>query len=372
MAESTGLTGSGANIATEISSKHVAAIEYAQEKGVVVVAAAGNESVPVCDEPSFTEGVVCTTATSIDETPASYSNQGLKAEMLAVAAPGGELATSFICGEGVLSTVPAGTGSESAAETCGYPAELTYDEFIGTSMASPHAAGVAGLLVAQGCTREQIIEIFTTTSRQPVADQRGVFTPMYGYGIVDAEAATIAAAEVCDPALAPQPPADDPPADDPPADDPPADDPPADDPPADDPPADATPTPSPTPPSSGPSDDDPCSNAVVGSKAGETLAGTSGSDRVSGKGGNDRLSGGADDDCLRGGGGADRLSGGDDDDELRGGRGKDRINGGDGDDRIHAARGARDRINCGAGEDTAIVNAEKDRVARNCETVHAR
>jgi len=43
-----------------------------------------------------------------------------------------------------------------------------------------------------------------------------------------------------------------------------------------------------------------------------------------------------------------------------------------GDDTIHAARGARDRINCGAGEDTSIVNAEKDRVAGNCETVRAR
>ncbi len=39
---------------------------------------------------------------------------------------------------------------------------------------------------------------------------------------------------------------------------------------------------------------------------------------------------------------------------------------------IHAARGGRDRINCGPGDDTAVVTADKDRVAANCETVRAR
>jgi ABC-2 type transport system ATP-binding protein len=82
----------------------------------------------------------------------------------------------------------------------------------------------------------------------------------------------------------------------------------------------------------------------------------------------DRLRGSEGRDCLRGRSGDDRINGFGGNDTINGGRGKDRIKGGDGDDVIRAARGARDRINCGPGDDRALVHPKRDRW-RGCEKV---
>ena len=60
-------------------------------------------------------------------------------------------------------------------------------------MATPHVAGVAALLFAQGRTVANVERAMLTTARQPVTGVRGVYTPAYGYGIVDAAAAVKAA-----------------------------------------------------------------------------------------------------------------------------------------------------------------------------------
>jgi subtilisin family serine protease len=173
------------------------AIRYAHGRGVTVVAAAGNEAFPVCDYPAFERGVVCVGATEKREAKASYSNfpvgDLLDPAFLAVAAPGGELTTIFVCGEGILSTVPPGEGGDY----CDYPRNLAYDEIVGTSQATPHVSGVVALLAGQGCNRARILQILRTTSRQEPSEARGVYTPVYGYGIVDADAATQAALRLC-------------------------------------------------------------------------------------------------------------------------------------------------------------------------------
>jgi hypothetical protein len=115
-----------------------------------------------------------------------------------------------------------------------------------------------------------------------------------------------------------------------------------------------------------------CANTVVGTKKADKLRGTDGPDRISGKNGSDRIAGRGGGDCIRGGGGGDRLLGGPGDDEIRPGRGADRVRAGIGNDLINAARGGRDRIDCGRGDDVAVINPRKDRAARNCEQVPKR
>ncbi len=85
------------------------AIAYARSKNVVVVAAAGNESSPLCDTPGFDKGALCVAATDRNEAKAWYSNLGVKADdegrIDAVAGPGGQ---GTFCRESIISTVPEG------------------------------------------------------------------------------------------------------------------------------------------------------------------------------------------------------------------------------------------------------------------------
>jgi serine protease len=155
------------------------AIAHANSRGAVVVVASGNESAPLCASPSFNNGALCVGATDPFEAHAYYSNLTVKPDLLTVSAPGGQ--GTLFCEDDVVSTVPA--GSEGFCGSGGY------DFYAGTSMATPHVAGVAALLTAQGRANAEVYDILTSTARQPVTGLRGVYDPVYGYGIVDAAAA---------------------------------------------------------------------------------------------------------------------------------------------------------------------------------------
>jgi serine protease len=169
---------------TGIESNATEAIDYANSKGVVVVAAAGNEFASICGSPSFNNGALCVVANDRFEVRANYSNFAVKPDMMTVSAPGGQGA--LFCEEDIVSTVPAGSESVCGEGTPGY------DYYAGTSMATPHVAGVAALLTAQGQTNDAVYDTLMTTARKPHSDVRGVYDPVYGYGIVDAAAAVAA------------------------------------------------------------------------------------------------------------------------------------------------------------------------------------
>jgi Ca2+-binding RTX toxin-like protein len=103
--------------------------------------------------------------------------------------------------------------------------------------------------------------------------------------------------------------------------------------------------------------------------------GTSQADRLVGSKGADVLKGLAGNDTLVGGHGEDVLIGGKGNDKLRGGPGRDHFNMRDGvqlaapgNDKIYARDGGKDEINCGTGNDVAIVDASEDGVY-DCEVV---
>ncbi len=97
---------------------------------------------------------------------------------------------------------------------------------------------------------------------------------------------------------------------------------------------------------------------ITGTKKNDYLAGGAGNDTIKGLGGNDTIKGGGGDDYLYGDAGNDVIDGG---------PGADHIYGGPGSDTIFAADGQRDWVDCGAGNDKAIVDTID--VVKNCEIV---
>ncbi len=136
------------------------ALQYALDKDIVLVASAGNNNAqndPTTAPhlPSTYPGVIEVAATDNQDKKASFSNWGTT---VSVAAPG----------VNILSTVPGG-----------------YKTMSGTSMASPFAAGVAGLIRSQHpeWNREQVRKALEAS----VADlgDKG-FDKYFGHGRVDA------------------------------------------------------------------------------------------------------------------------------------------------------------------------------------------
>ena len=152
------------------------AINTARNLGATVIVAAGNENTDAINSnPANCSGVVSVAAVNREGGRAFYSNFG---SVVDVAAPGGD---TRISSNGILSTLNNGTTTSGSD---------IYAFYQGTSMATPHVAGVAALMysVNPAITPDEVELILKNTSRAFTASCN-----QCGAGLIDAYAAVIAA-----------------------------------------------------------------------------------------------------------------------------------------------------------------------------------
>lgn len=188
------------------SSMMQSAINAALGEGAVVVVAAGNSSTDASDfSPANCAGVVTVAATDRSGGIADYSNSGSTVE---ISAPGGDTSYRYIDGsdtlsrpyDGVLSSVDCGTTS-STGSCIGW--------LQGTSMAAPHVAGVASLVLSvdPDLSPSQVAGILESTARSFPSRTWCDRYNACGSGILDAFAAVRAASRnLPNPTPTPQPP----------------------------------------------------------------------------------------------------------------------------------------------------------------------
>jgi serine protease len=158
------------------------AVKYAHGKGVVIVAAAGNDGHGRVGYPARYPGVIAVAATQFDESTTFYSNWGPEID---IAAPGGNTKVDQN-GDGK----PDGVLQHTIVPTD--TSKTDYLWFMGTSMASPHVAGVAALVVGAGVRKpEAVEELLLGTARKPKghAGAGARVDDHYGAGVLDAAAA---------------------------------------------------------------------------------------------------------------------------------------------------------------------------------------
>lgn len=133
----------GPNVVMQLlpSSSLVRSIDRAARAGVVVVAAAGNDGVPLCAQPLLATKIICVGAVNRSQIRASYSNYAVRVDIVA---PGGERRP----GEAIASAQLGGG----------------YSSMAGTSQATPHVAAAAALLVSLGLRGREVIDRLERTA----------------------------------------------------------------------------------------------------------------------------------------------------------------------------------------------------------------
>lgn len=148
------------------------ALQHAWSKNVVLVKSAGNQPTVGVTYPGTLPEVIAVSSLSTPTGLSSFSSTGPKVEL---AAPGGS----------ILSTLPIASASLiSATPGNGY--------LSGTSMAQPHAAGVACLILSKNpsLTNQQVRDILASTADDIGAAGRD---NQFGFGRINALAAVEAA-----------------------------------------------------------------------------------------------------------------------------------------------------------------------------------
>lgn len=148
------------------------AIDYARKKGAVVVCAAGNTGRSPVSFPAAYPGAIAVGAVGPSGERAPYSSFGAE---LDVVAPGGDKREGEASGI-LQNTIDPRDVSKSI-----------YASYQGTSMATPHVAGIAALLFAAGAkTPDEVEQALLAGAVLPKG--QGGWSEQYGHGVVDASA----------------------------------------------------------------------------------------------------------------------------------------------------------------------------------------
>lgn len=168
----------------------MSALRYAYHRGVVVVAAAGNEGRTAVDYPARAPHVIAVGATTEHGCLADYSNDGSE---LTLVAPGGGADAALPGDPNCHPEAPAGrdiyqmTFTGSSPRVFGFPGG-----YEGTSMATPEVAATAALIIAGGVLgRDPTVAQITARLRATARPLGGPSDSwLYGAGLLDAGAAT--------------------------------------------------------------------------------------------------------------------------------------------------------------------------------------
>ncbi len=168
----------------------IEAIRYAHRRRVLVVAAAGNEGHAAIAYPAKGPDVVSVGATTEHGCLAGYSNDG---SGLTLVAPGGGADADLPGDPNCRPELPAGRDIYQVTFTGSSPRRFGLPTgYEGTSMATPHVAAVAALIIASGVLGRHPTPAQITTRLQGTATKLGGGGDerLYGAGLLNAAAAT--------------------------------------------------------------------------------------------------------------------------------------------------------------------------------------
>lgn len=163
-----------------------ALINEVTQAGVIIVAAAGNEATNTPGYPASYDGVISVSAVDSQRRAAPYSNFGNRID---IAAPGGNNGID-INGDGYPDGVLSTGGSVATSGTVNF----VYSFSNGTSMASPHVAGVMALMKSVNPDLTAL-DIDALLQRGDLSDDLGASgrDNIFGHGLINAQRAVVAA-----------------------------------------------------------------------------------------------------------------------------------------------------------------------------------